>query len=158
MDYNIDDFVVMHNNKHKYYCEAIIRPNGQITYAEPSHLMKLQTIWGVPAEQLYDGGPVRDKLAAMMPRLASPVHWLAEVLNCVIVWYNAVIFPPNYTDSQMESIKKLIANGCISDHLSLEVTMEYQICDGDNPSVEQLRLIGRQKEQTLDTIKNELQM
>ena len=158
MDYNVDEFVEHHNGIHKCYCEAIVRPNGQITYAEPSHLMKLQEMWGVPKEQLFTGGKMRDRLCSEMPMTASPVHWLSEVLNCVILWYNAIIFPPNYTKNQIQSVKKLIANGCVDKNPSLEVTMEYQICQDDNRTANQLKLICKHKELLLNQIADELQI
>ena len=158
MDYQIDDFIKHHNSIHKYYCEAIIRPNGEITYAEPSHLMKLQIMWGVPLQELFDGGPKRDELSNRIPPFASPVHWLAEVMNCVVLWYSAVIFPPNYTENQMTAVQKLMANGCIDKHPSLEVTMEYQICDEATQTAAQRTLIAEHKDELLQQIQSELNL
>jgi len=156
MDYDINEFITHHNSIHKYYCEAIIRPNGQITYAEPSHLMKLQEMWGVPVNQLFDGGPIRDKLAKEMPQTASPVHWLAEILNCVVLWYSAIIIPPNYTENQIQSIKKLMEHSCIDRNPSLEITMEYQLCDENNRNTTQLELICKHKQKLMNQVRSEL--
>ena len=85
MDYNVDDFIAYHNSKHKYYCEAIVLPDGRVTYSEPSHVIKLETLWGVPLKEVYEGGPTRDKLWSIIPNSASPIHWLSEALNCVVL-------------------------------------------------------------------------
>ncbi len=148
---NIDDFIKQHNQQYINYCEAIIHSNGSITYAEPSHLLKLQLMWGVPENELFDGGPIRDKLYKEMPQYASPVHWLSETLNCIVLWYNAAIFPPNYTAQQINSIRKLIKNKCINAELSIEITMEYQICQ-DNISTDELKYIHMRKEQMMQDI------
>lgn len=158
MEYDIDAFVAQHKAVHTNYCEIIILANGQITYAEPSHLMKLQTIWGVPTDQLFDGGDMRDRLCKEMPPTASPVHWLSEVLNCVVVWYEAIIFPPNVTEQQLQSVKTLIRTGCVSNHPSIEVTMEYQLCQDENRSAHQLELICSHKTRILQQIKQILNL
>ena len=154
---NIDEFIEKHNQQYTNYCEAIIHSNGNIAYAEPSHLLKLQLMWGVPKNELFDGGPIRDKLYEQMPQCASPVHWLAEILNCVVIWYNAAIFPPNYTAQQINSIQKLIENKCISASLSIDITMEYQICQ-DNISANEPEHIHQNKNQMIQEIVNTLKI
>jgi hypothetical protein len=119
--------------------------------------MKLQEIWGVPKDQLFEGGPKRNELANAMPQWASPVHWLAEVTNCTIVWYNAIIFPPNLTENQIQTIKKLMEHNCINHKPSIEVTMEYQICK-ENTNVALLELIAKKRQALVDEISKELQI
>jgi hypothetical protein len=158
MEYPIDEFITLHNSKHKHYCEAIVQKNGNIVYAEPSHTLRLQIMWGVPAQELFEGGPKRDELSRLMPFSASPIHWLAEVLGCVVLWYESIIFPPDYTKDQMASVRKLMENGCITRCPSFEVTMEYQICDDNNRSTRQLETIASRKERIEEQIRQELSL
>ena len=141
MDYNADDFIAYHNSKYICYCEVIIFPDGRVTYANPSHLIKLETIWGVPLEEVYEGGPTRDKLWDSIPSSASPLHWLSEELNCVVLWYNAIIFPLNYTEAQLDCVKRLMKAGCIDSDLIVQVTVERTICDPSNRTCEQIEKI-----------------
>lgn len=92
---NIDDFI----NNHTYinYCEAIIYPDGDITYASPSHTRALIHITGRTEDDIYNEMPITE----------SPIHWLTEYTGCVPVWTEGVIFPKNITDEQVESLKKL---------------------------------------------------
>ena len=152
---NIDDFIPAHNEKYTAYCEAILFADGTIMYAEPSHLYALQMIYGVPYEELYEGGPARDNLFEKMPPSASPVHWLSEVVNCVVLWYDTAIFPPNYTQAQVESYKKLKDNGCINKYSTIEITMEYQICD-ENMSLDNLEMICNHKKELKEKLSTEL--
>jgi hypothetical protein len=154
---DINDFILSHNEKYIAYCEAILRADGTILYAEPSHLYALQMIYGIPYEELFEGGPLKDKLFEEMPQIASPVHWLSEVLNCVVLWYNTAIFPPNYTQSQIESYKKLKENGCIDKNSTIEISMEYQICE-DNVSLENLEMIYNYKKELKAKLEYELDL
>ena len=141
MEYSVDEFISYHNSKYRNYCEAIILPDGQITYSEPSHVYKLQMIWGVPKEELYCGGKMRDKLWEIIPQYASPVHWLSEELNCVVLWYDAIIFPPNYTEAQMYCVKQLMKNKCIDAHPLIQVTKEKDICDLANRDTDHIQAL-----------------
>ena len=103
---SIDLFIENHNKTYVYYFEAIILPNGLIEYSVPSHSYKLEMLWGVPEDELYGGGPKKDELRRTMPLTASPIHWLCNKVNCVVCWYNQVIFPFNYTDEQVNTFNR----------------------------------------------------
>jgi len=156
MDYNIDDFIAYHNSKYINYCEAIILPDGHITYAEPSHVLKLQLIWGVPMEELYEGGFSRDLLWNSMPQFASPVYWLSEALNCVVLWYNAILFPPNYTEAQIDSVKKLIKERCIASEPLIHVTIEKSLCDPSSQYGEKMYKLVEYQNTVMDKIHSDL--
>lgn len=92
---NIDDFIK--NHTYINYCEAILYPDGDITYAAPSHLNALIRITDRTADDIYDEMPIYD----------SPIHWLMEYTGCISVWTDGVMFPKDITDQQVESLKKL---------------------------------------------------
>lgn len=78
---NIDKFIKEH--KHLYYCEAIIYPNGDITYAVPSHQEALISITGKDRSYLMD----------IMPISAAPTQWLIDYTGCISVWYEGFMMP-----------------------------------------------------------------
>lgn len=78
---NIEDFIKEH--KHICYCEAIIYPDGDITYAVPSHQQALIKITGKTIDGLWD----------IIPQTASPNKWLIDYTKCIAVWYNGFKMP-----------------------------------------------------------------
>lgn len=78
---NIEDFIKEH--KHICYCEAIIYPDGDITYAVPSHQQALIKITGKTMEELWN----------IAPLTASPNEWLIDYTKCIAVWYNGFKMP-----------------------------------------------------------------
>lgn len=156
--YTVDEFIVHHNSKYRNYCEAIILPDGRIIYSVPSHIQKLQMLWGVPEGELYYGGEIRDELWERIPQSASPVHWLSEDLNCVVLWYNFIIFPPSYTAAQMNCVNKLIKHGCIASNPMIQVTVEKDICDPiTREDLTKVESIVQHQQSVLNKIKSELE-
>ena len=123
---NIDDFIKTHN--HINYCEAIIYPDGDITYAVPSHQMALLNIMSLPIE---DAGH-------LIPLEASPVHWLIDQSRCISVWTAGYMKPTGEelfypgeerttrkerleryeyicTEKQLQSLRKLVENKLVRD-------------------------------------------
>ena len=123
----VDTFIAQHKQQYINYCEVVIYPNGKIEYAHPSHLYKLEEIWGVPSTQWYDGGPLRDKLWATVPQTANPCYWLCGDTGCIVCWYSQAVIPLNCTKTALKSLKKLIKSGCMSNHSVIEVTIEKEI-------------------------------
>lgn len=78
---NIEDFIKKHT--HIYYCEAIIYPDGDITYAVPSHQQALMKITGKTMDELWD----------IIPQTASPYEWLIDYTKCIAVWYDGFKIP-----------------------------------------------------------------
>lgn len=78
---NIEDFIKEHT--HICYCEAIIYPDGKITYAVPSHQQALMRISGKTMEELWE----------IMPHSASPNDWLMDYTKCIAVWYDGFKMP-----------------------------------------------------------------
>ena len=73
------------------YLEVVIREDGTVEYAVPSHQEKLISIaikkLGVTRKQLYD----------MCPReyMFDVTKWLCKITNCVSVWNEFYIGEPN---------------------------------------------------------------
>lgn len=150
----IDTFIKNHLNTYINYCEALILPDGEISYAVPSHVYALQKLWGIPENELYDiSTPKQQELALKMPLTASPLHWLCEDLNIVSVWYNQLVFPLTYTAKQLSSVKKLISSGCISKNLDISVTVEKSIT-AEGISVSEINELIKTKQQVYDDLKS----
>lgn len=73
------------------YLEVIIREDGTIEYAVPSHQQKLVDIamkkLGVSRQRLYDMCP--DEY------MFDVIVWLCKITNCVSVWNDFCIGEPN---------------------------------------------------------------
>lgn len=135
----VEDFIL--ENKDTYnYCEAIIFPDGQIEYANPSHTYKLIDITGKSFDEISD----------LMPVSAGPVAWLVDYTNCVAVWYEFGMLPENATMAQEETIEKLRDAGLISKDFVATKNFEMKICDMNN------RLCKAQDEQEIAKIKQEM--
>ncbi len=123
----IQAFIQEHNNQYIHYFEAIILPNGNVEYAIPSHLYKLEELWGVPKKEWYDGGINRDRLFESMPMHVSPVHWLCADLHCISCWYNCVVISTNPTKKSLNTLKQLIDGHCIARDCDIDITIEKEI-------------------------------
>lgn len=100
------DFIKQHN--HIRYCEAIILPNGDIEYANPSHTYKLC--------EIYDSSKSIKEINSIIPLQCSPIDWLCRECQCVAVWYNMIMYDYKFqkiTEQQKDSIKALIDNKVI---------------------------------------------
>ena len=129
-----DDFIIQH--KYKYYCEAVIAPNGDIEYAEPSHLCKLIKV----------SDKSKDELNLMIPTRASPIEWLIEYTGYGVIWYDTFILPYNYTDDQLLTIKNLQLQGIMRTYVKGFIVQEKTTCEllelwmktGDNAYVDRI--------------------
>ncbi len=121
---NIEEFIVEHKKHNHNYCEIIVEPDGSIVYAHPSHLMKLEQLWGVPDKELFETGPIRTKLYSEMSMSVSPLHWLSETLQCVVCWFNGIVVPLNYTEAELVTVHKLIKSNCISQYCWVEISTD----------------------------------
>lgn len=94
-----------HKNHFINYLEVIIRDNGIIEYAIPSHQEKLISVC---CEQM---GISRQELLKMCPKeyCFDFLSWLCKVSNCVSVWNDFIWGEPN--EKQIESLKALKENG-----------------------------------------------
>lgn len=109
----MDSLEILHNkfdiNIHKEnfinYLEVIIKPNGIIEYAVPSHQQKLEKIAieinGIEKfnQELESDEAYNDYL-----------KWLCNFTGCVSVWNNFCVKPTNFTNEQKQSLKLLSEN------------------------------------------------
>lgn len=108
----VEQYIPLHNTEYTGYCEALLFEDGEIKDAVPSHMEAL-----INAVCEHDG-ITRDKLDSMIPASASVVHWIVEHSNIIAIWYNNAIVH-TITNAQMDSLRLLQENGCISKEKSL---------------------------------------
>lgn len=101
--------IELHRDKYPGYTEVIIRPDGEIEYAVPSHQEKLILLC---VETLCI---TRSELHDMCPRefWADFGQWLCNMSKAVAVWYNFVMIPAEgLTVAQQTALKLLKDNHC----------------------------------------------
>ena len=124
-----EEFAKLHNQKHHYYFEALILTNGTVEYAVPSHLYKMFDVcYGVPYEDMINrvsGKAI--EVWDMIPHSADPVHWMVEDSGVISCWYNYIVVPYKCTKEQVETLKVLVKEGCISRDLDVVVSCEKSV-------------------------------
>ena len=85
---------------HICYCEIIIKPNGEIVEAVPSHTECLIKILGLPRETIQELIPFSD----------SPLSWLVRRTNCIAVWYEFQELPSNEITEEQQYVLTELAN------------------------------------------------
>lgn len=91
-----DDYVK--NYTHKYYCEAIIRDDGMIEDAQPSHEIALLLAYPFMTED----------------ELCLSSYNIIEYTGYIRVYYDGLHMPTYISKEQYSTIIKLIEGGCIS--------------------------------------------
>lgn len=101
----VEDFIKQHN--HIQYCEAILYPDGTISYVKPSHTETLIRATGMTHKEVYEEMPVTT------PGVMS---WLLDKTRCVAIYYDGYIEPPNkkITLAQKIALKKLTESDIVS--------------------------------------------
>lgn len=84
------------------YLEVIIKPDGTIEYAVPSHNEKLIAI----CKELY-GEQEYLKALESPEAYADFMQWLCDYSKCVSVWNTFCVKPKDTTLAQLESLKSL---------------------------------------------------
>lgn len=92
----IDEFLKIH--KHIYYCEIIILPNGNVSYAVPSHIERMLKLLNFTITDAIE----------VIPEDETPIKWLMKETGSIPVWYDGVKVPPVVTKEQAISLSKLI--------------------------------------------------
>ena len=100
----VEDFIKQHN--HIQYCEAILYPDGTISYVKPSHTETLIRATGMTHKEVYEE----------MPITAHVISWLLDKTRCVAIYYDGYIEPPNkkITLAQKIALKKLTESDIVS--------------------------------------------
>lgn len=124
---SVNEFIEYMNKNHPngYYCEILIKSDGTIIKAEPSHLHALMKIYGIPERELFDeNSSKRKELWRFIPPAASPIEFLSEYLNCAVVWYAQIILPKRYTENHIHTIADLAKQEIIAEDYQLKVSVE----------------------------------
>lgn len=125
---DIQEWIDSHNKQYTNYCEAIILPNGSITYAIPSHQIRLRELKGVPYNPLSNKRS-KEEIALLkeIPFEADVCEWLCEDLKTISVWYNWCVIPINYTESSLTTLIELIKHGCVRKDLDINISIEKSL-------------------------------
>lgn len=100
----VEDFIKQHN--HIQYCEAILYPDGTISYVKPSHTETLIRATGMTHKEVYEEIPIT----------ANVISWLLDKTRCIAIYYDGYIEPPNkkITLAQKIALKKLTESDIVS--------------------------------------------
>ena len=154
---DVEQFIEEHNRQYVNYFEAVILPDGHIEYSIPSHTYKLEMLWGVPLEEIYDGGDSYEALMKQIPMWASPISWLCNNLNIVVCWYNQSMFPFNYTKEQVKTFNRLVECKCVHNMSDIDMSIEDLITN-DNITPEQAEKLHFDKIKRLNSLKESLEV
>lgn len=102
-DLHCDFDVEKHKKTYINYLEVIIMPTGKVSYAVPSHQVKLESI------ACHKFGVEKEELSNMCPRerWLDYNDWLMEVTGCIMVWTNFYLGKANeYQIDKLEELKK----------------------------------------------------
>lgn len=113
---DVDEFITNHN--YICYCEALIHPDGSVSYAVPSHELALVKCTGLSLSEVSD----------IIPLYADVGSWLVGYTGCVLLWYDYCKFG-RLTLEQVCSFNKLLSSGCISKHIIKQYVSEFEYCN-----------------------------
>jgi hypothetical protein len=85
--------VRVHKQNFIGYLEVIIRSDGTVEYAVPSHTIKLASIYGKSMDQIYEEYAT-DKSGL------DPVEWLCNKTGCISVWTEGYAGKANATQKR----------------------------------------------------------
>lgn len=98
--YSVDNFIKQHD--HINYTEIIIFPSGEIIYAIPSHVKRLEYIY------MQNTGKTETEVINELG-LEVPIDYLMKKTRCVCVWYRGYQGAANL--KQIEVLKRLFMVG-----------------------------------------------
>jgi hypothetical protein len=84
------------------YLEVIIHSDGTIEYAVPSHMIKLQHIYGKSMDEIFE------EYQHQYEAVLDPVEWLCKKTGCISVWECGYMGMIN--DAQRKSLQLLHDN------------------------------------------------
>ena len=101
--------VETHKKTFVNYLEVIIRNDGTIEYAVPSHMIKLQKIYGKTMDEVFEEYQhLHENEPADVAMLLDPMDWLCKKTGCISVWntgYAGII-----NDAQRKTLQMLHDN------------------------------------------------
>lgn len=102
------------------YLEVIVKPDGTIEYAVPSHMHKLMSVF---ENGKYSVEQINEMFVQDMMGL-SPIEWLCKKTGCISVWTNGYEGVAN--EQQTDTLRKLKAEGLYYGNI-LELTDWYAL-------------------------------
>lgn len=103
---NVECFVKHYHPGISEYCPITIARDGNVFDSTIGHLQTLIMISG------------DHDILSKIPKDKSPLFYLIDALQCVIVDYENQIYSKSMTDEQKNAINYLIKRGLIKEHLS----------------------------------------
>lgn len=119
---NINEFINLTRsdpNSWRNYCEIIIRNNGLIELARPSHTEKLIEIY-CEIEHI-----TRDEFIEGFPKYLSVVDFIVEKYKLICVWYDYMIRPEKINRFQQRTLEALVHENLISAESKYKIAREY---------------------------------
>lgn len=101
------------------YCEIIIKSNGLIELARPSHTEKIIEIY-CDAEEI-----TRDEFVNKFPANLSIVDFIVEKYSLISVWYNYIIRPAKINRFQQKTLEALVKEKLILPDPAYKIVKEY---------------------------------
>ena len=98
------------------YLEIIIREDGTVEYAVPSHVYKLMSIF---AGDDYDVSTISNQFLNDASGL-TPIEWLCKKTGCISVWTNG--FEGTATEKQIEVLKQLASEKLYTDTIPTPIS------------------------------------
>lgn len=116
---NADIFI--NNHKHICYCEAIIFPDGSISYSIPSHTEILLSHYC----KIKNCDREKATYDYLHSKISCVIQFLCNETKCVAVWYYEMMVPCNgCTLLQKETIDRLRSYGCIDATADIRVSSD----------------------------------
>lgn len=101
------------------YCEIIIKSNGLIELARPSHTEKIIEIY-CDAEEI-----TRDEFVNKFPTSLSIVDFIVEKYSLISVWHNYIIRPAKINRFQQKTLEALVKEKLILQDPAYKIAKEY---------------------------------
>ena len=116
------DFTQTEPDMWKCYCEILITKEGKVILARPSHQIALLNY-----EADMQGRDL-DIVVDEFPYTAAPESYVVDKRQIIAVWYTAVLVSSNgISDSQKETLDKLVYYNLIHDQYRTDETNEYHL-------------------------------
>lgn len=107
MAYNLHSKFDINQHKKTYinYLEVIVRPDGTVEYAVPSHQEKLTQII------MDETKMTKKQVWKRIPIFEDALEQLCSMSGCVSVWDDYIAVPDHITKAQINKLKQLKMNG-----------------------------------------------
>ena len=117
--------VEKHKQKYINYLEVIIRPDGVVEYAVPSHIQKLESLL---CDKLHLSLSEMRKLCP--PEMYCDYNtWLCNETGCILMWDYTCIGPEVVTPEQIATIKLLEDNDLYKPYTKYDIQSKEYSCE-----------------------------